>query len=107
MEQTGHERREIEPDMYLREDLSIRSSRLPVIMEEMKNHFGIRIDPRDFLNVRTVQDVADRIAEIIARDRGKESAKPAAEAAIPHGRFRRRLGRQQPQASHLPTGSPG
>jgi len=36
MNATGYERDEIEPDMDLRTDLAIRSSRLPVIMDEVK-----------------------------------------------------------------------
>ncbi len=38
MEATGYERDEIEPEMDLREDLSIRSSRLPVIMDAVESH---------------------------------------------------------------------
>jgi malonyl CoA-acyl carrier protein transacylase len=67
MDATGYERDEVEPDMDLREDLSIRSSRLPVIMDAVESKFGIQIDVEDFMDVRTVQDIADRIGEVMAK----------------------------------------
>jgi|UniRef100_A0A7V6A1L5 acyl transferase domain-containing protein/NAD(P)H-dependent flavin oxidoreductase YrpB (nitropropane dioxygenase family)/NAD(P)-dependent dehydrogenase (short-subunit alcohol dehydrogenase family)/acyl carrier protein len=82
MDATGYEREEIEPDMDLRQDLAIRSSRLPVIMDaaEREFHIAIRID--DFLGVRTVQDLADRLAEVVARD---GAALPSAEGEAVRG----------------------
>jgi acyl transferase domain-containing protein/NAD(P)H-dependent flavin oxidoreductase YrpB (nitropropane dioxygenase family)/NAD(P)-dependent dehydrogenase (short-subunit alcohol dehydrogenase family) len=68
MDATGYERDEIEPDMDLRQDLAIRSSRLPVIMDAAEREFRIAIRIDDFLGVRTVQDLADRLAEVVARD---------------------------------------
>ncbi|MCU0242199.1 MAG: SDR family NAD(P)-dependent oxidoreductase [Vicinamibacteria bacterium] len=76
MEATGYERAEIEPDMDLRSDLSIRSSRLPVIVFAVEKRFGITIRLEDFLDVRTVRDLADRVASVIARD----GSRPDAEA---------------------------
>ena len=73
MEATGYERDEIEPDMDLREDLSIRSSRLPVIMDAVESHFGIKIELEDFMDVRTIKDISDRIAAVIARSQPKQS----------------------------------
>lgn len=67
MEATGYERDEIEPDMDLKEDLSIRSSRLPVIMDAVEGHFGIKIELEDFIDVRTIHDIAQRISTILAR----------------------------------------
>ncbi len=69
MEATGYEREEIEPDMDLREDLSIRSSRLPVIMDSVEGHFGIKIELEDFMDVRTIRDISERISVIISRDK--------------------------------------
>ncbi len=66
MEATGYERNEIEPDMDLREDLSIRSSRLPVIMDAVESHFGIKIQLEDFIDVRTIKDIANRISAVMA-----------------------------------------
>jgi acyl transferase domain-containing protein/NAD(P)H-dependent flavin oxidoreductase YrpB (nitropropane dioxygenase family)/NAD(P)-dependent dehydrogenase (short-subunit alcohol dehydrogenase family)/acyl carrier protein len=77
MDATGYERDEIEPHMDIRQDLAIRSSRLPVIMDAAERHFGITIKLEDFINVRTVQEIADRIAAVEARD---YSRGPAAEA---------------------------
>ena len=68
MDATGYERDEIEPHMDIRQDLAIRSSRLPVIMDAAERHFGITIKLEDFINARTVQDIADRIALVRERD---------------------------------------
>jgi acyl transferase domain-containing protein/NAD(P)H-dependent flavin oxidoreductase YrpB (nitropropane dioxygenase family)/NAD(P)-dependent dehydrogenase (short-subunit alcohol dehydrogenase family)/acyl carrier protein len=68
MDATGYERDEIEAHMDIRQDLAIRSSRLPVIMDAAERHFGITIKLEDFINVRTVQEIADRIKAV--RERG-------------------------------------
>ena len=75
MDATGFEREEIQPDMDLRRDLSIRSSRLPIIMDAAERQFGITIEMEDFIDVRTVKDIARKISGIIAR-RGRH--RPAA-----------------------------
>ena len=82
MDATGFERDEIEPDMDLRKDLSIRSSRLPIIMDAAERQFGITIELEDFINVRTVKDIAQRISKIIARQ-GDTSLQPATKAVDP------------------------
>lgn len=64
MESTGYERDEIEPDMDLRKDLAIRSSRLPVIIDGLERRFDITIHVEDFIDKRTVKDVADAIEEL-------------------------------------------
>ncbi len=79
MEATGYERDEIEPDMDLRSDLAIRSSRLPVIMDAAESRFGIEILLEDFMEVRTVRELASRIVEVAARGAGR--AAPSAPAA--------------------------
>jgi malonyl CoA-acyl carrier protein transacylase len=84
MDATGFNRDEIEPDMDLRRDLSIRSSRLPIIMDATERHFGITIELEDFIDVRTVRDIARKISEIVARE-GGTGAQPetGAFASIP------------------------
>lgn len=77
MDATGFNRDEIQPDMDLRRDLSIRSSRLPIIMDAAERQFGIAIELEDFINVRTVKDIAQKISEIIVRQ-GGHSLQPAA-----------------------------
>jgi NAD(P)-dependent dehydrogenase (short-subunit alcohol dehydrogenase family)/acyl carrier protein len=74
MDATGYERDEIEPHMDIRQDLAIRSSRLPVIMDAAERHFGITITLEDFINVRTVQEIADRIASVRERDDARSAA---------------------------------
>jgi malonyl CoA-acyl carrier protein transacylase len=76
MEATGFNRDEIQPDMDLRKDLSIRSSRLPIIMDAAERQFGITIELEDFIGVRTVKDIAQRISKIIA-SQGGPSLQPA------------------------------
>jgi len=70
MDATGFERDEIQPDMDLRRDLSIRSSRLPIIMDAAERQFGIVIEMEDFIDVRTVRDIAQRLSGIIATQGG-------------------------------------
>jgi malonyl CoA-acyl carrier protein transacylase len=82
MDATGFERDEIRPEMDLRRDLSIRSSRLPIIMDAAERDFAITIELQDFIHVRTVKDIAQRISEIIARQEGS-GLHPAARALDP------------------------
>ena len=70
MDATGYKRDEIKPEMELRKDLAIRSSRLPVIMDAAERQFGITIELEDFIEVRTVKDIAQRISKILARQGG-------------------------------------
>jgi malonyl CoA-acyl carrier protein transacylase len=86
MDATGFNREEIQPDMDLRRDLSIRSSRLPIIMDLAERQFGIIIELEDFIDVRTVKDIAQRISMIIARQ-GGTCLQPATGAVDP-GRVR-------------------
>ena len=65
LQATGYERDEVEPDMDLREDLSIRSSRLPVIADALETRFVIKLDLQDFAGVRTVRDIAARIEALL------------------------------------------
>ncbi len=64
MSATGYERYEIEPDMDIRQDLAIRSSRLPVIMDMAEREFGINIKIENFIGLRTVRDFAGRISDL-------------------------------------------
>ncbi|MFZ3137987.1 MAG: SDR family oxidoreductase [Thermodesulfovibrionales bacterium] len=82
MDTTGFNREEIQPNMDLRRDLSIRSSRLPIIMDAAERQFGITIELEDFINVRTVKDIAQKISEIVATKEGA-SLPPATKAAEP------------------------
>ncbi len=88
MDATGFNRDEIQPEMDLRQDLSIRSSRLPVIMDAAERHFAITIELEDFIDVRTVQDIAQRIAKILAAQKGaspQPSATPGDSGLERHG----------------------
>jgi malonyl CoA-acyl carrier protein transacylase len=88
MDATGFNRDEIQPDMDLRRDLSVRSSRLPIIMDAAERHFGITIELEDFIHVRTVRDIARRISTIVARQEGpgeRLAAKAVDPGAAPAG----------------------
>lgn len=82
MDATGFNRDEIQPDMDIRRDLSIRSSRLPVIMDGAERQFGITIELEDFIDVRTVRDIAQRISKVIVRQ-GGDGPRAAAKAVDP------------------------
>jgi malonyl CoA-acyl carrier protein transacylase len=79
MDSTGFNREEIQPDMNLRRDLSIRSSRLPIIMDAAERQFGITIELEDFIGVQTVKDIAQRISKVIAKQ-GSNSLQQAIKA---------------------------
>ena len=81
MDATGFDRDEIEPDMDLRRDLSIRSAVSPSSWMRQRQ-FGITIELEDFIDVRTVKDIAQRISEIISRQEG-DGLQPAAPAVNP------------------------
>ncbi len=105
MDATGFNRDEIQPDMDLRRDLSIRSSRLPIIMDAAERHFGITIELEDFIHVRTVRDIAQKISEIVARKEGT-SLPPAAKAvtsgsAIPDGQASPALAETSEHQDHI------
>ena len=52
----------------------------PIIMDAAERQFGITIELEDFIHVRTVKDIAQRISEIVARHEGA-GERPAARAA--------------------------
>jgi acyl transferase domain-containing protein/NAD(P)H-dependent flavin oxidoreductase YrpB (nitropropane dioxygenase family)/acyl carrier protein len=71
---TGYRRDEIEPEMDIRTDLAIRSSRLPVILDAAERHFGIALPFGEFLGVRTVRQVADTIRKLLAEGPVRQAA---------------------------------
>ena len=81
MSATGYERDEIEPDMDIRQDLAIRSSRLPVIMDEVEKRFGITVSLEHFVGLRTVRELANCIEELAIRTgkrpEGERAKRPA------------------------------
>ncbi len=82
MDATGFNRDEIQPDMDLRRDLSIRSSRLPIIMDAAEQQFGITIELEDFIGVRTVREIAEKISDLVA---GNEGPTPSTAKAVQAG----------------------
>lgn len=65
MDATGYERDEIEPEMSVRDDLAIKSSRIPIIVDAAEKTFNITSTIEDFLTVQTVQDLADRVTALM------------------------------------------
>jgi len=74
MDATGYERDEIEPDMDIRQDLAIRSSRLPVIMNDVEHRFGITVNVEDFVGLRTVREIATCIEGLAGRSASGDEA---------------------------------
>lgn len=67
MEATGYERHELGPDMDLRHDLAIRSSRFPLIMSAAEARFHITVRFEDLMGVATIRDLADTLARLRQR----------------------------------------
>jgi malonyl CoA-acyl carrier protein transacylase len=82
MNATGYERDEIEPDMDLRKDLAIRSSRMPVIMDGVERQFGITINVEDFMDKRTVKEIADGIEALAEQTGGKASVEGLSDTPV-------------------------
>jgi acyl transferase domain-containing protein/NAD(P)H-dependent flavin oxidoreductase YrpB (nitropropane dioxygenase family)/acyl carrier protein len=102
MDATGYERDEIEPVMDLREDLSIRSSRLPVIMDRMESRFELSINFQDFSGVRTVADVAERIHQVL--NTPSESYTDANKGIDRSGQRNGRIKPSETKGDTVPTG---
>ncbi|MCL2122966.1 MAG: polyketide synthase dehydratase domain-containing protein, partial [Desulfovibrionaceae bacterium] len=64
MEATGFTRRELHQDMHLRHDLSLRSSRFPLIMHAIEKRYGLTLCFDDLLGVATIRDLAWRIHQL-------------------------------------------
>ena len=89
VEVTGFTPQELQPDMDLRHDLSLRSSRFPLIMHEVEKCFGLTLRFDDLLGVATIRDLAGRIHEL-RRTRSRQTPGDAsrivedAEDSAPH-----------------------
>jgi acyl carrier protein len=85
MEATGCTRQELHPDMDLSRDLSLRSSRFPLIMHEVEQRFGLALGFDDLLGVATIRDLARRIYQLrhaqTHRDSSADNAVPKPEDA--------------------------
>jgi acyl transferase domain-containing protein/NAD(P)H-dependent flavin oxidoreductase YrpB (nitropropane dioxygenase family)/NAD(P)-dependent dehydrogenase (short-subunit alcohol dehydrogenase family)/acyl carrier protein len=104
MEATGYERHEIGPEMDIRQDLSIRSSRLPVIMDAAERRFGIRIHLEELIEVRTVGDLAASLQKMVERGGGQMGAAPPEPLAIDplRGKQERPADEEAAARPHLP-----
>jgi acyl carrier protein len=74
MEATGCTREELHPDMDLRHDLSLRSSRFPLIMHDVEKRFGLTLRFDDLLGVATVRDLAHRIHHLNQGENHQETS---------------------------------
>ncbi len=83
MDATGYERSEIEPDMDMRQDLAIRSSRLPVIMDMAERAFGLSFRIEDFIGVHSVRQMADHIETLLSAGEA-QIAKIVTASAVKH-----------------------
>lgn len=106
MEATGYERHELGPDMDLRHDLAIRSSRFPLIMSAAEERFQISVRFEDLMGVATIRDLADTLARLRerpvdapAREEDETPAAVGEEALLP-------VVRHVPQWHFLPAAQP-
>jgi len=72
----GRSWQELRPDMDLRYDLSLRSSRFPLLIQEAETTLGIHVDFEDLLQVSTVGD----LARAMSRATHKMAEQPASTA---------------------------
>lgn len=77
MQATGYTRAELQPDMDLRHDLSIRSSRFPLIMHEAEQQFQIKLRFEDMLGVATIRDLAEVLRKLQEAAHGQSSTTSA------------------------------
>lgn len=71
MEAAGLTRDELTPDMDLRHDLAIRSSRFPLIVHEAERRFHVRLEFEDIADVATIRD----LARVLGRLQGDPSTR--------------------------------
>ncbi|RRD71422.1 acyltransferase domain-containing protein [Desulfovibrio sp. OH1186_COT-070] len=71
----GKQAADLRPEMDLRHDLALRSSRFPLIVQEVEKALGISLDFEDLLRVSTVGDLL-RLASGQGLLRGGEGAGP-------------------------------
>ena len=76
MEATGYERHELAPDMDLRHDLAIRSSRFPMIMSAAEERFQITMRFEDLMGVATIRDLANVLARLREAPVADQAAPP-------------------------------
>lgn len=103
MEATGYERHELGPDMDLRHDLSIRSSRFPLIMSAAEERFNITVRFEDLMGVATIRDLADTMARLRERPMEAEENTVAVAEKAPEVAKPVPVLRHVPQWQPLPT----
>ena len=102
---SGRPAEELRPEMDLRYDLALRSSRFPLIIQEVEKALDITVNFEDLLKVSTIGDLARILGGPLFAEGGQESvttgASPSRRAALacacaPLGRFAP-LPRHQPE----------
>jgi malonyl CoA-acyl carrier protein transacylase len=73
---TGFSRNELAPDMDLRHDLLLRSSRFPLLMHEVEKRFALSLRFEDLAGVESVRELAERIHSLRARAGRTAGAEP-------------------------------
>ncbi|WP_300907171.1 acyltransferase domain-containing protein [uncultured Desulfovibrio sp.] len=79
---SGRPLRELRPEMDLRYDLALRSSRFPLIIQEVEQRLGLSVNFEELLQVATIGDLAraltgTRTEEQAGMERKPETAAPA------------------------------
>ncbi len=68
-EATGFAEKDLRPDMDLRLELSLRSSRFPSIMYKLEKAFDIDLQFEDLIEVSTVGDLANVVSQLRLKDK--------------------------------------
>src|SRR5208337_4961071 len=71
----------------------------PIIMDAAERQFGVTIELEDFIHVRTVKDIAQKISKMIARQEGG-GLRPVAQAVDP-GQGRAEILKPSPDEASL------
>jgi malonyl CoA-acyl carrier protein transacylase len=78
----GLDRASLRPEQDLRHDLGLRSSRFPLLLQDVEQHFSITISFSDMLDVLTVGDFAQALADILHPEHKAERQKHGIERHI-------------------------
>lgn len=80
----GREADALRPEMDLRYDLALRSSRFPLIVQEVEESLGITVDFEALLHVATVGDLLRVLARLSASDTAEAAEQGEGPLAAPH-----------------------
>lgn len=81
-ESLGIDRATLRPEQDLRHDLGLRSSRFPLLLQDVEQHFSVSISFGDMLDVLTVGDFAQALAGILHPEQKEHSKNQGIERRV-------------------------